>query len=109
MGSWFSRSGGVVRHATTICNRGKGASWQYHRNAAFRRQILGILSVLPRKHGVPSRVSSFRGGTAKMRPLREVHLQDVGAFNAATPDRGCVEDQPQRPGRDEELYLRVMW
>src|SRR5206468_8580767 len=55
-----------------LANQARGAghraSWQYHRNAAFRRQILGILSVLPRKRGVPSRVSSFRGGTAKMRP-----------------------------------------
>src|SRR6266487_4112855 len=32
-------------------------------------------------------------------PRPEVHLQVVGAFNAPTPDRGCVEDQPQRPGR----------
>src|SRR5437667_8389435 len=67
---WFQSSHGLAQDKSiTRFHLGLGASWQYHRNAAFRRQILGILSVLPRKRGVPSRVSSFRGGTAKMRPL----------------------------------------
>ena len=45
-----------------------GASWKYHRNAAFRLQSRGNHAALPRERGVPTGSRALRSGTSELRP-----------------------------------------